>query len=65
MAAAAIVIAGAGVARVYRGAHWPRDVGGGLLLGAASLMVLWAYRRLTAGSIRLLGVEFIVSNRQR
>lgn len=61
-AAAVLLVAGAGLARVYRGAHWPSDVMGGLLLGAAALSVLiWMYAQLAAGRIRLLGVEFTVS----
>lgn len=60
--ATTVLVIGAGLARVYRGAHWPSDVMGGLLLGAAALSVLiWMYAQLTAGRIRLLGVEFTVS----
>lgn len=62
ISAVALLVAGAGLARVYRGAHWPSDVMGGLLLGAAALSVLiWMYAQLTAGRIRLFGVEFTVS----
>ncbi|MBI4305849.1 MAG: phosphatase PAP2 family protein [Chloroflexi bacterium] len=64
LAAVALVVSGAGLARVYRGAHWPSDVLGGLLLGGAALVVLiWIYARLRAGRVRVLGIEFIVARR--
>lgn len=39
---AALYVAGMCVTRVYMGVHWPSDVVGGLLLGAAALV--WAFR---------------------
>lgn len=64
-AAAASIIPLAGLARIYRGAHWPSDVLGGLLLGGAALAaLLWVYARLRAGHLAFLGLEFSVVRRR-
>ena len=63
-AIAASIIALAGVARVYLGVHWVSDVLGGLLLGLVTLVsLLWAYTRLRAGHMELLGLQFHVTER--
>lgn len=41
-AASATVIAAVGLSRIYLGAHWPTDVVGGVLLGAAMIWITTA-----------------------
>lgn len=44
-AAAALFILGIGISRVYGGVHYPSDIVGGYLLGAAYTVILTAVRR--------------------
>ena len=62
MVVAIVVLAG--VARVYLGVHWGSDVLAGLLVGSVCLIgLLWAYYKLKAGHLELLGLQFHVTQR--
>lgn len=61
-ATAASIVLLSGLARVYRGAHWPTDVLGGALLGSVALAaLLWIYARLKQGRFVFLGLDFTVA----
>lgn len=51
-AIAVFVLVGVGVSRVYLGVHWPSDVLGGWVLGAAWALLAWLALRYLGGRTR-------------
>lgn len=59
-AAAAVLIAGVGLSRLYLGVHYPKDVLAGLVLGLLSSLILWSLYRRWGGRISLYLVSAAV-----
>jgi undecaprenyl-diphosphatase len=51
-AIAVFVLVGVGMSRVYLGVHWPSDVLGGWVLGAAWALLAWLALRYLGGRTR-------------